>query len=75
MEITATELPVQFKKRHKYLLVFGIYFLSLLLACLFKLITGQPLNFSPESIEYYIGGTFAFFVAAFFVFKLYSRNS
>lgn len=74
METNATELPLLFKKRHKYLLVFGIYFLSLLLACLFSFITGKPFNLSPEAIEFYIGGTFAFFVTAFFVFKLYSRN-
>lgn len=74
MEINATEAPVQFKKRYKWLLVFGVYFLSLLIACLFKLITGQSFDFGSESIEFYIGGTFAFFVAAFFVFKLYSRN-
>lgn len=74
MKTNAPESSVQFKKRHKFLLVLGLYFLSLLLSCLFKLSTGQPLNFSPESIEYYIGGTLAFFVAAFFVFKLYSRN-
>lgn len=75
MRASAVEAPVQFKKRYKWLLVLGIYFLSSLLAYLFKLITGQPFNFSPEAIDFYIGGTFAYFVAAFFVFKLYSRKS
>lgn len=74
MRVSAVEAPVQFKKRYKWLLVFGVYFLSLLLAYVFKLSTGQPFDFGPESIEFYIGGTFAYFVAAFFVFKLYSRK-
>lgn len=74
MRASAVEAPVQFKKRYKWLLVFGIYFFSLLIAYMFKLITGQSFDFGPESIEFYIGGTFAYIVSAFFVFKLYSRN-
>lgn len=74
MRASAVEAPVQFKKRYKWLLVFEIYFFSLLIAYMFKLITGQSFDFGPESIEFYIGGTFAYIVSAFFVFKLYSRN-
>lgn len=75
MKTSINQQPIQFKRTHKLACVIAAYIFAMVLAFLFKQITGQPIDFSSQSIEWFIGGTIAYFTMAFFIFKLYTRDA